>query len=129
MKQSAQDLVKEMQAELNRLVYDAPPALSGYVRTGFLRASLVASTEAMPQLVRDNPGAPVSADEMAGIILVINGWDGGGTLYLGYTARYGYHVFIGANGTVPKPWVTLAAQKWNEIVQRRAAAVKQAFGL
>lgn len=81
MRGSAQDLVKEMQAELDRLVYEAPPAPSGYVRTGFLRASLVASTEAMPQLVRDNPGAPVSADEMAGIILVINGWDGGGTLY------------------------------------------------
>lgn len=126
---SAQDLVKEMQAELNRLVYDAPPAPSGYVRTGFLRASLVASTEAMPQLVRDNPGAPVSADEMAGIILIINGWDGGGTLYLGYTAAYGAMVHMGANGTVPKPWVTLAAQRWPEIVREEAAKVKQAFGL
>ncbi|WIY54152.1 HK97 gp10 family phage protein [Devosia sp. YIM 151766] len=126
---SAQDLVKEMQAELNRLVYEAPPSPSGYQRTGFLRASLVASTSAMPQLIRDNPGAPVSADEMTGIILVINGWDGGGTLYLGYTAKYGAQVHFGANGTVPKPWVTLAAQRWPVIVKEEAAKVKAAFGL
>lgn len=117
-----------MQAELDRMVYDAPPAPSGYVRTGFLRASLVASTEAMPALVRANPGLPADYDESA-ITLTINGWDGGGTLYLGYSAKYGGHVHFGARGAVPKPWVTLAAQKWQQIVERRADEVRQAFGL
>lgn len=128
-KASAQRLVKEMQAELERLVYDAPPAPSGYQRTGFLRASLVASTEAMPQLVRDNPGAVVNADAMGPITLVISGWEGDETLYLGYTAAYGGHVHFGANGTTPKPWVALAAQRWPEIVREEAAKVKAAFGL
>lgn len=128
LKGSAQDLVKEMQAELDRLVYDAPPAPSGYVRTGFLRASLVASTEAMPQLIRDNPGLPADYDESA-IILSINGWDGGSTLYIGYSAKYGGDVHFGSRGAVPRPWVTLAAQKWQSIVEKRAASVRQAFGL
>jgi hypothetical protein len=128
-KNSAQRLTKELQGELQRLVYDAPPSPSGYKRTGFLRASLVASTEAMPQLIRDNPGVEVNADAMGPVVLVINGWEGGGTLYLGYTAKYGAQVHMGANGTVPKPWVTMAAQRWPVIVKEEAAKVKAAFGL
>jgi hypothetical protein len=129
LRNSAQRLAKEIDAELDRQVYQAPPAPSGYQRTGFLRASFVASASAMPQLIRDNPGVDVSADAMGPIVLVINGWDGGGTLYLGYTAKYGAQVHMGANGTVPKPWVTLAAQRWQVIVKEEAAKVKAAFGL
>lgn len=129
LKNSAQRLAKEIDAELDRQVYQAPPSPSGYQRTGFLRASFVASTSAMPQLIRDNPGAAVNADAMGPIVLVIDGWDGGGTLYLGYTAKYGALVHVGANGTVPKPWLTLAAQRWPEIVREEAAKVKAAFGL
>lgn len=125
---SAQDLMREMQEELDRMVYQAPISPSGYDRTGFLKASLVASTHEMPRLVRDNPGVPVEWDE-APVVLVINGWDGGGTLYLGYTANYGLMVALGANGAVPKPWVQLVVQRWNAIVERRAAQVKAAFGL
>lgn len=126
---SAQRLVKELDGELTRMVYDAPPAPSGYQRTGFLKASLVASTQAMPQLVRDNPGAPVSADHVGPIVLVINGWEGDETLYLGYTAKYGALVHYGANGNAPKPWVSLVSQRWEAIVREEAAKVKQAFGL
>lgn len=129
LKNSAQRLSKEIDAELDRMVYQAPPSPSGYQRTGFLRASFVASTSAMPQLIRDNPGAAINADAMGPIVLVINGWDGGGSLYLGYTAKYGAQVHMGANGTVPKPWVTLAAQRWQVIVKEEAAKVKAAFGL
>lgn len=125
---SAQDLVTEMQAELDRLVYQAPPAPSGYQRTGFLRASLVASTTEMPKLVEDNPGQSVQWDD-SGITLVISGWDGDATLYVGYSARYGLMVHSGAGGAVPKPWVQLVAQRWVSIVQRRAASVRAAFGL
>ena len=129
LKNSAQRLAQEIDAELDRMVYQAPPSPSGYQRTGFLRASFVASTAAMPQLIRDNPGAAVNADAMGPIVLVINGWDGGGTLYLGYTAAYGAYVHFGAQGTSPKPWVTLAAQRWPVVVREEAAKVKQAFGL
>jgi len=129
LKNSAQRLAKEIDAELDRQVYQAPPSPSGYQRTGFLRASFVASTSAMPQLIRDNPGAVDNTDAMGPIVLVINGWDGGGTLYLGYTAAYGAYVHFGAQGNSPKPWVTLAAQRWPEIVREEAAKVKAAFGL
>lgn len=128
-KNSAQRLTKELQGELQRLVYDAPPSPSGYKRTGFLRASLVASTEAMPQLIRDNPGVEVNTDAMGPVILVINGWEGDQTLYLGYTARYGAMVHSGANGAAPRPWVTLVVQRWQQIVKEEAAKVKAAFGL
>lgn len=50
LKGSAEDLVIEMQAELNRLFY-ASPETPNYQRTGFLRACLVASTSAMPELI------------------------------------------------------------------------------
>lgn len=128
-KNSAQRMAKELTDEVTRLVYDAPPAPSGYNRTGFLRASLMASTEAMPQLVSDNPGAHVNVDHMGPIVLVINGWDTKSTLYLGYTAKYGLFVHAGAKGAPPKPWVTLVAQRWQQIVSEEAAKVKAAFGL
>lgn len=125
---SAEDLMREMQEELDRLVYQAPISPSGYDRTGFLKASLVASTQEMPQLIRDNPGEKTEWNE-APVVLVINGWDGGGQLFLGYTAKYGLAVALGAKGAVPKPWVQLTVQKWQQIVERRAATVKAAFGL
>lgn len=128
LKGSAQDLTREMQAELDRMVYQAPVSPSGYQRTGFLRASLVASTESMPQLVRDNPGLSAEWNESS-VVLVINGWDGGGSLYLGYTAKYGLMVHSGAGNAVPRPWVTLVTQRWQQIVEARAQQVKQAFGL
>lgn len=127
-KESAQELVSQMDQLLVDMVYRGPPAASGYKRTGFLRASLMASTESMPQLVRDNPGVSVPAD-FGDLILVINGSELGGTLYFGYTANYAYHVFAGANGQQPKPWVTLAAQRWPQIVDEVSARVRQRLGL
>lgn len=135
-KNSAQRLVKELNDEVTKLVYDAPE-VGGYKRTGFLRASLVASSEAMPSLVTD--GAEKAADaHMGPITLVIQGWEGDTTLYLGYTAAYGARIHFGYTGPdslgrtfnqTPRPWVTLVAQRWNEIVKEEAAKVKQAFGL
>lgn len=126
-KESAQELVSQLDQLLADMVYDQPQA-GGYNRTGFLRASLMASTEAMPALTRDNPGAPVPAD-LGPVVLVINGADLGDTLYLGYTANYGAYVHYGARGAAPRPWVTLVAQRWIMIVEAKAAEVKQRLGL
>lgn len=127
-KEAAQELVSQMDQLLVDMVYDAPPAASGYKRTGFLRASLMASTTAMPQLTRDNPGVSVPAD-LGDVILVINGADLGDTIYLGYTANYAAFVAFGANGAAPRPWVNLVAQRWVQIVDETAARVKQRLGL
>ena len=127
-KEAAQELVSQMDQLLADMVYDAPPAASGYKRTGFLRASLMASTTAMPQLTRDNPGVSVPAD-LGDVVLVINGADLGDTIFLGYTANYAAFVAFGANGAPPRPWVNLVAQRWVQIVDETAARVKQRLGL
>jgi len=96
--------------------------------TGFLAASLRASTTAMPVLSLENPGGTFMAD--AGeIILVIAGADVGDTIYLGYTANYGAHVHYGANGRPGRPWVDMVAQRWSSIVAAKAAEVKSRLGL
>jgi len=126
-KEAAQELVKQLNDQITEMVYDAPET-PNYRRTGFLRASLMASTEAMPQLIRDNPGAQVNADA-GDVILVIAGAELGDTIYLGYTARYGLVVHRGSNGRAPRPWVDLVAARWQQIVAEKAAMVKQRFGL
>lgn len=113
-KESAQELV----SQLNELVP---------VDTGFLRASLMASTSAMPQLTRANPGMAVP-DDLGEIMLVIAGADLGDTLYLGYTANYSAHVHYGAQGRAPRPWVTMVAQRWVAIVEVKATEVKNRLG-
>ncbi|WP_287199447.1 hypothetical protein [Mesorhizobium sp.] len=56
--ESAQELVGQLDQLLVDMVY-AQPQPAGYTRTGFLRASFMASTTAMPQLTRDGPGISV----------------------------------------------------------------------
>lgn len=126
-KESAQELVSQLDQLLADEVYDQPQA-PGYVRTGFLRASLMASKSAMPTLSRNNPGVPVPTD-IGDVILVINGTDLGDTIYLGYTANYAAYVHHGAQGRAPRPWVTMVAQRWQMIVAERAASVKARLGL
>jgi len=92
------------------------------VDTGFLRASLMASTAAMPPMTRPNPGAPAAYDG-GQVSLTIAGADVGDTIYAGYTANYAAYVNYGANGRPPRQFVGLAAQKWQSIV---AAVVSEA---
>ncbi len=115
-----QEAAQEVVAELNALVP---------VDTGFLRASLVASTTAMPSLTRPNPGGESYAPDMGEIVLAIAGADIGDTIYLGYTASYGAHVHYGANGRAGRPWVAMVAQRWPIIVQGVAERVKARLGL
>lgn len=110
---------QEVVSELNSLVP---------VDTGFLRASLRASTTAMPVLALDNPGGTFTVDS-GEIMLVIAGADEGDTIYLGYTARYGAHVHYGANGRPGRPWVDMVAQRWQAIISVKAGEVKSRLGL
>lgn len=114
-KEAAQEIV----SELNTLVP---------IDTGFLRASLRASTTDMPLLTRENPGGP-APDDMAEIVMVIAGAEAGDVLYLGYTANYAAHVHYGANGRPGRPWVSMVAQRWESIVAMKAAEVRSRLGL
>lgn len=111
--------VQELVSQLNALVP---------IDTGFLRASLRASTAAMPVLSLDNPGGAHSID-VGQIELVIMGADIGDTIYLGYTAKYGAHVHYGANGRSGRPWVDMVAQRWQSIISAKSAEVKSRLGL
>lgn len=114
-KESAQEVV----TQINALVP---------VDTGFLRASLRASTTALPVLSLSNPGGAFTVD--AGeIVLVIAGAEIGDTIYLGYTANYGAYVHYGSAGRPGRPWVDMVAQRWQSIVQVKAAEVKSRLGL
>lgn len=126
-KGSAQELVRQLSDELERLIYETPES-PNYKRTKFLQASLVASTSEMPRARLDNPGRPVQP-EFGTIELVINDLEAGQVLYLGYTANYGPYVHYGTDGMPPRPWVTLVAQRWQQIVAEQAAIVRKRFGL
>lgn len=126
-KESVQELVEQADQLLTQMVYEAPPALSGYKRTGFLRSSLVVSTASMP-LANRPQGAP-DANYMAEIEVQIAGADVKDTIYIGWTAEYAGFVHFGANGMPPKPWVSLVAQRWQSIVDAKTAELKHRLGL
>lgn len=109
-RESVQELVSQMQALVP-------------VDTGFLRASLRASTTAMPVLSIDNPGGRFTPD-FGQIELVIMGSEAGETIYLGYTAKYGAYVHYGAQGRPPRPWVDMVVQRWSTIVSDKAKELK-----
>lgn len=121
--QSAADVVKDMQtlrSEGGRMRYD----------TGFLWASLMASTSAMPRInpsARPTEGGSYSFD-FGQVEAVIAGASLDDTLYFGYTASYAAHREYGANGQPADGFVRLAAMNWQQIVNRNAEKVRKAFG-
>lgn len=126
-RESSQDMMEELNQQLESMIYETPES-PNYKRTKFLQASLMASTSEMPKLIEDNPGEPVTPD-FGPIELVINNADLGETIYLGYTAKYGAYVHYGTSTMAPRQWVTLVAQRWQQIVKARAVKVKARFGL
>lgn len=123
LKTSVQDVVEEMQK---------PRTAGGRMRidTGFLRASLLASTAAMPDI---NPAArPTEGRSYAvgnQVELSIAGLELGQTIYLGYTAAYAGHREYGANGQPPDAFVRTAAQGWQQIVAKNEAELMRRLGL
>lgn len=123
-KESAQAVVSEMQR---------PREEGGRMRvdTGFLRASLMASTAAMPSI---NPSAkPVKGQRYspndAAIEAVIAGSELGATLFFGYTAAYSAYREFGALGQGPDAFVRTAAQRWQAIVADTTNELKRRLGL
>lgn len=93
------------------------------VATGFLRASFLASTSAMPLIdrnARPEAGA-IYTDNDTNIALVIAGASLGEPIYMGFTAAYArvreYHDGM----------VRLTAQEWPNIVSEVAAEAKARY--
>jgi hypothetical protein len=114
-----QEAAQELVSELNSLVP---------IDIGFLKNSLRASPTEMPLLTREGDGT-AGTDPSAEIVLVIAGAEAGDVLYLGYTANYAAHVHYGANGRPGRPWVSMVAQRWEQIVATKAAEVRSRLGL
>ncbi|MDE3825858.1 HK97 gp10 family phage protein [Sinorhizobium meliloti] len=122
-KEATQEVVEELQR---------PVGQGGRMRvdTGFLRASLLASSASMPAISAAKPveGGTYTPD-FGQIEAVIAGADIGDTLYFGYTASYAGYREYGANGQPADGFVRLAAQNWPIIVDRKAAELKARLGL
>ncbi|KKX25296.1 hypothetical protein [Rhizobium sp. LC145] len=101
------------------------------VVTGFLRASALASTTAMPRIIAGS--GPVEGQtypfDFAQIEAVIAGADITDTIYVGFTAGYAAHREYGANGQPADAFVRMAAQNWPIIVDRKAAEIRARLGL
>lgn len=100
------------------------------VDTGFLRASLLASSSSMPQIRQDAQPTPgqTYGYESGPVNLVINNTPLGGVVFTGYTANYAAHQEFGTSKMAGRFFVTLASQKWPQFVkaaeQKLAAAMK-----
>lgn len=118
-RESAERVIEQMQT---------PVAAGGNmpVDTGFLRASLQASTS-QPQPI--NPGAAPAEGSThtysAGVAsLVITGAELGQTVFATYTAAYAAEQEYGARGREGRGFVRLAAQQWPQIVSRVSAELQ-----
>lgn len=123
-KEATQEVVEEMQR---------PVGQGGRMRvdTGFLRASLLASSTSMPAInaaVKPVEGGTYTSD-FGQVEAVIAGADIGDTLYFGYTASYAAYREYGANGHPADGFVRLSAQNWPIIVARKAAELKARLAL
>lgn len=122
-KASVQDVVSEMQK---------PRGAGGRMRvdTGFLRASLLGSTSAMPSIdpnARPADGATYPAGQQ--VELTIAGLTLGQPFYAGYTASYAAAREYGARGQAPDAFARTAAQGWQQIVAKREAELMRRLGL
>lgn len=121
--QSTQEVVEIMQT---------PTEKGGRMRvdTGFMRASLLGSTSAMPRI--NESAIPIKGNtytfDEGQIEATILGAELDSTIYMGYTAAYAGHREYGARGQTPDAFVRTAAQQWPQIVAKNVSKVRRAFG-
>lgn len=121
-RESAQRVVETMQV---------PRAMGGNMRvdTGFLRASLVATTTGILPPMQDKPdGVAAFAYDAGQINLVINGADITDTITVAYTANYARPREYGSRGQPGDRFVSLAAQQWQRIVSEVATEAQARAG-
>jgi len=121
-RESAQRIVGVMQT---------PRAAGGNLRvdTGFLRASLVATTTGVLPPTTGKPDEAGAFSYNAGTInLVIAGADIKDPITVVYTANYARAREYGARGQPGDRWVSLAAQQWQRVVSEVVTEAKARAG-
>lgn len=96
------------------------------VQTGFLRASVRASKDDMPQI---NSGAKPAegqsySDNFGQIVAVIASAQIGETINVGWTASHAAYVHYGTTKMPPRPWVALSAEQWPTVVAKNIERAK-----
>lgn len=95
------------------------------VDTGFARASIRASLDAMPQTEPDSGQAGQTYSYDAGAIsTVIANARLGQTIYIGWTANYAPYLEYGHSSQAPSGFVRIAAMQWPRFVQQASAEAK-----
>ena len=121
-RESTQRVIADMQT---------PRGAGGNLRvdTGFLRASLVATTSLSLPTQRNKPDGPGAFSyDGAQVSLVIAGADITGPITAVYTASYARPREYGARGQPGDRWVALSAQKWPQIVDQVVIEAKARAG-
>jgi hypothetical protein len=100
------------------------------VDTGYARASIRASLTSMPSIDPasfNKEGAPIPYDgaEVAGVIAAA---ELGGTIYVGWTARYVQFLENGHSKQAPSGFVRIAAMQFPDIVAQVTAEAKSRAG-
>ena len=98
------------------------------VDTGFMRSSFMASTSAMPQLFREKPPGDNFDFDEASFTVALAGWQAGDPFFGGFTANYAGHREFGSRGQPADLMVTMAAQRWQQIVAEAARELRSRAG-
>jgi hypothetical protein len=97
------------------------------VASGFLRASLMASTTEPPAMERPRPQGDAEYNYTgANVTMTIIGAKLGQTIYACYTANYAAAVEYGAQGRPGRGFVRLAAMQWQTVVNQVVSDLKGA---
>ncbi len=120
-KESAQRVVDIMQT---------PTAKGGNlpVDTGFLRSSLQGSINAPKTGQVKKPDGPAFRYNPQQITMSIVNAKPGDSIYFTYSAAYARHVHYGTSRMSGRPWVSLAAQQWPQIVNSVVQDLKSRIG-
>ncbi len=96
------------------------------VHTGFARASVRASTEAMPPINANAKGLPGQHYSFDGgnITAAIIGAQLGDTIFVGWTASYVIFLEFGHSKKAPSGFVGVSAMEWPRIVNEVTAEAK-----
>ena len=128
--QARMDAVRKKSVERVVEIILTPQGKGGRLRvdTGFMRSSFMASTSSMPQLFREKPPGDNFDFDEASFTLVLAGWRAEDKLYAGFTANYAGHREFGSRGQPADLMVTMAAQRWPQIVAEVARELRSRAG-
>lgn len=121
---------KSVETVINTMQTTVPNGGNLPIDTGFLRASLLATLNApTSDVVFRGDDVSVKKWNSAQVTLVIFSAKIGDTIYAVYTANYAAFQEFGSQGRPGRGFVRLAAQQWQQIVNRVISTEKTKRGI